>query len=198
MALGGDELKHHSPSRVNLCIVHGPDATIYGKQPFRATFPYAETHKFQQGNLMECHVICDKRHEVNVPQQTGVHEAPLCVLLVLEILCSSHDDVIKWKPFPRYWPFVRGIHQSPVNSPHKGQWRWALKFSLICVWINCWVNNRKAGDLRCYRAHYDVIVMHKINFDIDVVRMVCFSCVRLCFICISFEFTLGSCMFTLS
>ena len=33
--------------------------------------------------------------------------------------CSPHDDVIKWKHFPRYWPFVRGIHRSPVNSPHK-------------------------------------------------------------------------------
>ena len=33
----------------------------------------------------------------------------------------KHDDVIKWKHFPRYWPFVRGIHRSPVNSPHKGQ-----------------------------------------------------------------------------
>ena len=32
-----------------------------------------------------------------------------------------HDDVIKWKHFPRYWPFVRRIHRSPVNSPHKGQ-----------------------------------------------------------------------------
>ena len=33
----------------------------------------------------------------------------------------EHDDVTKWKHFPRYWPFVRGIHQSPVKSPHKGQ-----------------------------------------------------------------------------
>ena len=33
---------------------------------------------------------------------------------------------------PRYWPFVRGIHRSPVNSPHKGQWRGALMFSLFC------------------------------------------------------------------
>ena len=70
-----------------------------------------------------------------------------------------HDNVIKWKPFPRYFPFVRGIHRSPVNSPHKGQWRGALMFSLICVWINNWVYNREAGDLRRYRAHYDVIVM---------------------------------------
>ena len=37
-----------------------------------------------------------------------------------------HDDVIKWKHFPRYWPFVRGIHRSPVNFHHKGQWHGAL------------------------------------------------------------------------
>ena len=71
----------------------------------------------------------------------------------------THDDVIKWKHFPLYWPFVRGIHRFPVNSPHKGQWRGALMFSLICVWINGWENNREAGDLRRHRTHYDVIVM---------------------------------------
>ena len=71
-----------------------------------------------------------------------------------------HDDVIKWKHFPRYWPFVRGIHRSPVNSPHKGQWRGALMFSLICAGINGWVNTREAGDLRRYRGHYDVTVMY--------------------------------------
>ena len=32
-------------------------------------------------------------------------------------------------------------------------------FTLICARINGWVNNREAGDLRRYRAHYDVIVM---------------------------------------
>ena len=52
---------------------------------------------------------------------------------------------------------------SPVTGelPHKGQWRGALIFSLICVWINDWVNNREAGDLRRYRAHCDVTVMTK-------------------------------------
>ena len=79
-------------------------------------------------------------------------------------LAKNHDDVIKWKHFPRYWPFMRGIHRSPVNSAHKGQWRGALMFSLICVWINGWVNNREAGDLRRYRAHFDVIVMSKHEF----------------------------------
>ena len=71
----------------------------------------------------------------------------------------SHDDVIKWKHFPLYWSFVRGIHRLLVNSPHKGQWRGALMFSLICAWTNGWVNNRGAGDLRHRCAHYDVIVM---------------------------------------
>ena len=72
---------------------------------------------------------------------------------------ACHDDVIKLTPLPGYWPFVRGIHRSPMNSPHKGQWRGALMFSLICAWTNGWVNNRDAGDLRRYRAHYDVSVM---------------------------------------
>ena len=37
-------------------------------------------------------------------------------------LHMHHDDVIEWKHFPRCWPFVWGIHRSPANSPHKGQW----------------------------------------------------------------------------
>ena len=55
-------------------------------------------------------------------------------------------------------PLVRGILRSPVNSPHKGQWRGALIFSLICAWTSGWVNYREAGDLRRHRAHYDVTV----------------------------------------
>ena len=49
---------------------------------------------------------------------------------------TSKLRVIKWKHFPRYWPFVPGIHRSPVNSPHNGQWHEALMFSLICAWMN--------------------------------------------------------------
>ena len=61
--------------------------------------------------------------------------------------------------FPRNWPFVRAIHRSPVNSPHKGQWRGALMCSLICARINGWINNGEAGDLRRYSHHYEVIIM---------------------------------------
>ena len=79
---------------------------------------------------------------------------------------TQHNDVIKWKHFPRYWPFVRGTHRSPVNFPYKCQWRGALMFSLICVWINGWVNNREAGDLRRHRAHYDAIVTKSYCSDV--------------------------------
>ena len=71
-----------------------------------------------------------------------------------------HDDAIKWKHLPCYWSSVRGIHRSPVNSPHKGQWCRALMFSLICTWTSGWVNNRNACDLRRHRIHYDVTVMN--------------------------------------
>ena len=52
-----------------------------------------------------------------------------------------------------------GVHRSPVNSPHKGKWRGALMSYWSVSWINVWVNNHEAGDLRHHRAHYDVIVM---------------------------------------
>ena len=44
---------------------------------------------------------------------------------------AFHDDVIKWKQFPRHWPFVRGIHLSPVDSPNKGPVMRALIISLM-------------------------------------------------------------------
>ena len=36
-------------------------------------------------------------------------------------------------------------------------------FSLIYAWINDWVNNHEAGDLRRQHGHYDVIVMRKLK-----------------------------------
>ena len=78
----------------------------------------------------------------------------------------SQDDVIKWKHFPRYWPFVRGIQRSPGNSPLKDPWRTTLMFTLICARINGWVNNREAVDLRRHRAHCDVIVMDSIFAEV--------------------------------
>ena len=89
-----------------------------------------------------------------------------------EIAMSSSN----WSIFR--WPFVRGTHRSPVNSPRKGQWRGALMFSLIRTWTNSWVNNGDAGDLRRHRAHCDVSVMvskafyHYMHYNPRFVRFV--------------------------
>ena len=78
---------------------------------------------------------------------------------------TYHDDVIKWKHFPRYWSFVREIHRSPVNSPYKGQWRGVLMFSLlICAWINGCGNHQDAVDFRRHRTHYHATVMNLLIF----------------------------------
>ena len=112
------------------------------------TWVYVETQLFQmpcQGNTTD----------INLPG----------------ILASSNDDVVKCKQFPCYWPFVRGIHWSPVNSPHKGQRCGALMFSLICAWTNGWANHRDIGDLRRHHTHYDVTVMT--NHDIEYTCQTC-------------------------
>ena len=74
----------------------------------------------------------------------------------------------------------------PVNSLHKGQWRGALVFSLICSRINDWVNNHEAGDWRCHRGHYDVNVMDSWQYnattpclqypDLEYPKVLYFSC----------------------
>ena len=105
------------------------------------------------------------------------YEFPIVTLSTKPI----HDDVINWKHFPRYWPFVRGIYRSPANSPHKGQWRGALMFLWSAPWINGWVNSSEAGDLRCHLAHYDVYkcllngIHSKCNVFILWVRLSSFS-----------------------
>ena len=78
-----------------------------------------------------------------------------------EISQSMHETWWRHQleAFSALLAFVRGIHRSPVNSPHKGQWRRALMFSLIWAWTNGWVNNLDAGDLKRHRTLYDVTAM---------------------------------------
>ena len=80
-----------------------------------------------------------------------------------EILCCKY---MTWRRHQMETFFVLLAYStgnSAMNSPHKGQWRGALMFSLICAWTNNWVNNGDAGDLRRYRAHYDVVVMRNVK-----------------------------------
>ena len=110
-------------------------------------------------------------------KECGVLSIEYCHLRVYAAFIASvtawitHERLFKSSPCHWTWwrhqmetfsallAFVRGLHRSPANSLHKGQWRGALMFYLICAWINDWVNNRAAGDLRRHRAHHDVIVM---------------------------------------
>ena len=80
---------------------------------------------------------------------------------------QNDDGVIKCKHSPRYWPFVRGNPGSLVNSPHRGQWRGILIFSLICSWINSYINNGETGDLRRHLAHYDITVIFYSYFEFN-------------------------------
>ena len=81
-----------------------------------------------------------------------------------DIFSPQSNDHISWwrhqmETFSALLALCAGNSPVPVNSPHKGQWRGALMFSLICARINDWVNNREAGDLRRHRGHYDVNVI---------------------------------------
>ena len=64
---------------------------------------------------------------------------------------------------------LMGIHRSVVDSPHKGQWRGALMFSLVCTWTNDWAISPYAGDFGRYGTHDDAIVMPQfLNFWISI------------------------------
>ena len=97
---------------------------------------------------MNMSICVNKRQWVNILRDDQANLNSNMVKMFMWIWPNKYDDVIKWKHFPRYWPFVRGVHRSPVNSPHKGQWRGALMFSLIFACVKGWVNNREAGVLR--------------------------------------------------
>ena len=82
---------------------------------------------------------------------------------IWDVFC--HDDVIKWKHFPRNWPLC-GEFTGPGEFPSQRPVTRSLMFTLICVWINGCVNNLEAGDLRRYCTHYGVTVMVNTNFDL--------------------------------
>ena len=79
------------------------------------------------------------------------------------------------------------------DSPHKGRWREALMFSLICTWINGWVKNREAGHLRRYCAQYDVIVMLSIHATTRKVHLA--LCIN---IVVSVHMVIKTCQFKLA
>ena len=99
------------------------------------------------------------------------------IRLTLHVVNCSGDRVVEILPQRRQYPLILHSYQKGLTGMmtssngnifrdtghlHKGQWRGALMFSLICIWINGWVNKDEGGDLRRHRAHNDVIVMERI------------------------------------
>ena len=107
------------------------------------------------------------------------------LVMSLTIMTSSNRNIFRVTG-PLCGKFI-GPRWSP---PRKGQWRGALMFSLICVWINGWVNNREAGDWRRNRVHYDVTVMRigacrlaafaRARIPVPCQVVMCFAMIGLC------------------
>ena len=137
-----------------------PPSRCYGVPPVRRTqmMSHGSLPGTQTMNESEASSVCSERR--------SSYWLLSCQSSLYSQGCSdSRTEVGKtwWRHqmenFLRYWPFVRGIHWWPVDSPLKGQWRGALMFSLICAWTNGWANNRDAGELRRDRFYHDVTVM---------------------------------------
>ena len=92
-------------------------------------------------------------HSVIEETRGRAQELRVVVLFCVLMMTSSNGNIFC------VTGHLCGEFTGPRWILHKGQWRGSLMFSLKCVWINDWVNNREAGDLRRYRAHYDVSVM---------------------------------------
>ena len=65
------------------------------------------------------------------------------------VMTSSNENIFR----------VTGPLCREFTGTHKGQWRGALMFSLICAWTNGWVNTWDTGDLRRHSTHYDITLM---------------------------------------
>ena len=73
--------------------------------------------------------------------------------------CVKHDDVIRWKYFPRYWPFCGEFtgHRWILLTKASDAELWYFLWSAPAT--NGWVNNRSTCDLRRHRTQHDIIAM---------------------------------------
>ena len=75
-------------------------------------------------------LLITSMHLVLVYKQEGQGLNMVITVYVDELMVPGHHQesihtiMISWQGFPRYLPFVRGIHRSPVDSPHKGPVMW--------------------------------------------------------------------------
>ena len=119
------------------------------------------TLTFFKCTIITCNLVSANNDQIcKYPQFFHYVDISNCRLQLLFVL---HLDIFNedtwWRHHMEAFSALMTLHRSPVNSPHKGQWREALIFSLIDAWTNGWVNNRDAGGLRRHCGHYDVTVM---------------------------------------
>ena len=134
--------------------------TISSTLKFTNTLPYAsKCHRIDSTELIQIKGFWLAAHNRSIWVQ----------YFRTKTLQVRRDSSTWWRhqmeTFSALLALCAGNSPVPVNSPHKGQWRGALMFSFIYAWINDWVNNREAGDLRRQDGHYDAIVMteNKLN-----------------------------------
>ena len=118
-------------------------------------FPYmtAENNSYFMIKIFLMNVLCNWVQKLQ----------KLYTYIERDSILVYHDDVIKWKHFPRNWPFVRRIHRSrwiPHTKASDAE-LWCFLWSAVCM--SDWVNNREADDLRRHRGHYYVNVMYGQN-----------------------------------
>ena len=122
---------------------------------------YAGMHNLQilQSKKLQAHIV----QTIRALSWLEASQFYLTFFMVTSLAPGRSYDCQWWRHQMGLFSALLALYEgnSPVlvNSLHNGQWRGALMFSLICVWINDWVNNREAGDLRRHRGHYDVNVM---------------------------------------
>ena len=157
---GADQRKHQSSA--SLAFVRG-----IHRRPVNSPHKWPVTRKmFPFDDVIMDHLA------LSVPANTWYHNQ--VIHLPTALYTVKHHLTCKWmiaswwrhqmETFSALLALCAGNSPVPVNSPHKGQWRGALMFSLICARINDWVNNREAGDLRRHRGHCDVNVMFRWYF----------------------------------
>ena len=117
---------------------------------------------FKNSNYYHLH------YDMMFPLYLGIHyrkseEELKSTRLFMPVVQTKRLQVPWWRhqmeTFSELLTLCEGNHQSSVNSPHKGQWRRALMFSLISAWTNVWANNRGAGDLIRNRTDCDVTAL---------------------------------------
>ena len=149
---GADQRKHQSSA--SLAFVRGtrrwPVNSPHKGPVSRKKFPF-------DGVIMKrfCFIVKEFNSARGAYHHIWMSQKTSCLLFMM--MSSKGDSSVVTGPL---WGESSGYRLIPLT---KGQWRWALMFSLICAWTNDWVNSRDAGNLRRHRAHDDVTVMNVWN-----------------------------------